>query len=192
MKQSRREFLKSASIAAAGVTAGTLGMSADKDLDAVIIATADFQHALHAAEAAGQKKHAYVGKPFAETMEIYYSNGGELNVETNKVSSNGGLTGKEALVMGMKPFLLPEMDLTDRSVKVATAAATGVDEMTSLHMRNWLECVRSGKQPNAPVEAGYYHSVSTIMTTAALRTGKVARCDEQRREVLAGGDVFQY
>ena len=149
MKQSRRDFLKSAAIAAAGVTTGTLGISAqsygrilgsndrvmvgivgfadrskdalmpafwnhasdfncqilgvsdiwnrrreegvrfikertgdsvrayrnndelyaDKELDAVIIATADFQHALHAAEAAEHRKHAYVEKPFAETME---------------------------------------------------------------------------------------------------------------------------
>ncbi len=39
-----------------------------KDIDAVIISTADFQHALHLAEAAKAKKDAYVEKPFAETM----------------------------------------------------------------------------------------------------------------------------
>ncbi len=39
-----------------------------KDIDAVIISTADFQHALHLAEAARAKKDAYVEKPFAETM----------------------------------------------------------------------------------------------------------------------------
>ncbi|MCK9639449.1 MAG: Gfo/Idh/MocA family oxidoreductase [Prolixibacteraceae bacterium] len=39
-----------------------------KDIDAVIISTADFQHALHLAEAAGHKKDAYCEKPFAETM----------------------------------------------------------------------------------------------------------------------------
>jgi hypothetical protein len=38
------------------------------DIDAVIISTADFQHALHLAEAARAKKDAYVEKPFAETM----------------------------------------------------------------------------------------------------------------------------
>jgi len=40
-----------------------------KDLDAVIISTADFQHAIHAIEAVKAKKDAYVEKPFAETME---------------------------------------------------------------------------------------------------------------------------
>ena len=43
-------------------------MYEDKDIDAVIISTADFQHALHAAEAAQNGKDAYVEKPFAETM----------------------------------------------------------------------------------------------------------------------------
>jgi predicted dehydrogenase len=124
--------------------------------------------------------------------EIYYSNGGELNLETNRVTSSGGLTEREAAVMGMKSFLLPQMDLTDPAVRAETGAATGGDLMTSLHVRNWLESMREGKQPHAPVEAGYYHSVSTIMTTAALHTGKAVTFDEQRQEVLAGGEVFQY
>ncbi|MFM9908359.1 MAG: Gfo/Idh/MocA family protein, partial [Chitinophagaceae bacterium] len=40
-----------------------------KELDAVIISTADFQHALHAMEAVKEGKDAYCEKPFAETME---------------------------------------------------------------------------------------------------------------------------
>ena len=40
-----------------------------KDLDGVIISTADFQHALHAIEAVKAGKDAYVEKPFAETMQ---------------------------------------------------------------------------------------------------------------------------
>ncbi|MDR0724701.1 MAG: Gfo/Idh/MocA family oxidoreductase, partial [Prevotellaceae bacterium] len=40
-----------------------------KDIDAVIISTADFQHALHLVEAAKAGKHAYCEKPFAETLD---------------------------------------------------------------------------------------------------------------------------
>ena len=39
------------------------------DIDAVIISTADFQHALHLTEAAKAGKHAYCEKPFAETLD---------------------------------------------------------------------------------------------------------------------------
>ena len=38
--------------------------------------------------------------------EIYYSNGGELNLNTNKVSPKGGLRKRFAEEMGMKPNLL--------------------------------------------------------------------------------------
>ena len=44
-------------------------------------------------------------------MEIYYSNGGELNLNTNKVTPNGGLTKRFAEAMQMQPNLLPEMNL---------------------------------------------------------------------------------
>src|SRR3954452_16648543 len=40
-----------------------------KNIDAVFISTADFQHALHAAEAVNAKCDVYCEKPFAETME---------------------------------------------------------------------------------------------------------------------------
>ncbi len=126
------------------------------------------------------------------TKEIYYSNGGELNLDTNKVTPNGGLTERRASAMGMKPFLLDEYSLSDSKVKVVTSANTGADDMTSIHMLNWMECIRSRKQANAPVEAGYNHSIANIMTTAALRTGQFVTFDEKNQEVLAGGKVFKY
>ncbi len=123
--------------------------------------------------------------------EVYYSNGGELNLVTNKISPNGGLGAREAAAMKMKANLLPEIDLSAGAPGVATSANTGADPLTSNHMRNWMECVRSRKQPNAPVEAGYSHSIATIMTNAAVRTGARAVFDEGTQEVMAGGKVFK-
>ena len=123
--------------------------------------------------------------------EIYYSNGGELNLNTNKVSSKGGLTQKMAEAMNMKPFLLPDMSLSEVE-KVVASANTGGDKLTSNHIRNWMECVRSRKTPNAPVEAGYSHSIATIMTNAAVHTGAKVTFDEKTQEVMANGKVFIY
>lgn len=124
--------------------------------------------------------------------ELYYSNGGELNLITNKVSSKGGLDKNHASAMNMQPNLLPEVDLVKQAVEVVASANTGGDPLTSAHMRNWMECVRSRKQPNAPVEAGYNHSIACIMTNAAVRTGQKATFNEKTQQVLAGGKVFKY
>ncbi|MEY2916306.1 MAG: hypothetical protein RIS73_20 [Bacteroidota bacterium] len=124
--------------------------------------------------------------------EIYYSNGGELNLVTNKVSPKGGLTQKMAEAMHMPANLLPELDLAGDSAKVVASANTGKDILTSNHMRNWMDCIRSRKQPNAPVEAGYMHSIACIMVNAAVHTGQKATFNTATQDVMAGGKVFKY
>jgi len=123
--------------------------------------------------------------------EIYYSNGGELNLITNTVSPKGGLSKRFADEMKIQPNLLTEQSLT-QAEKVIASANTGGDSLTSNHIRNWMECVRSRKQPNAPVEAGYGHSIATCMTTAAAHTGLKVWFDEKTQEVMAGDKPFKY
>jgi predicted dehydrogenase len=125
-----------------------------------------------------------------DPKEIYFSNGGEMNLNTNKITPTGGLTGRHASAMNMKANLLPEQVLDDPSVKTVSAANTGGDHTTTAHMLNWMECVRNRKETNAPVTAGYYHSIACIMTNAAARTGAKVTFDEAKQEVIAGGKVF--
>jgi predicted dehydrogenase len=124
--------------------------------------------------------------------ELYYSNGGMLNLDTNKITPEGGLTKNYADAMGMQPFLLEEFELPSRGMKTATAANMSADPMSAAHVRNWMECVRSRKTPNAPIEAGYNHSIANIMTTAALRTGLKVTFYEKNQEVMAGNTVFKF
>jgi predicted dehydrogenase len=124
------------------------------------------------------------------TKEIYFSNGGSLNLDTNKITSEGGLEAGDAKAMKMQANLLEPGNLP--GFKAETSANTGSDPMTNAHMRNWMECVRDRKKTNADVMAGYNHSIANIMCTAALRTGEKASFDEVNQEVLAGGKVFQY
>jgi len=122
--------------------------------------------------------------------ELYFSNGGMLNLDTNMVTSEGGLQAGDAKDMNMKPNLLTQFELP--KVSITTSADTGGDPMTVAHMRNWMECVRSRQKPHADVVAGYNHSIANIMCTASLRTGEKAIFDEKTQEVMAGGKVFQY
>lgn len=117
------------------------------------------------------------------TKEYYYSNGGMINLDTNKITSEGGLKEGPAKEMGMQANLLPEMTLAN-ATKMETSANTGSDPMTSLHMRNWMECVRSRQEPNAPAKAGFNHSVANIMATMALHTGKRVTWDSTKQDVV--------
>ena len=125
-----------------------------------------------------------------DTKEVYYSNGGTLNLDTNQITPDGGLTEEYAKAMEMKPNLLKARSL--EGAKAAAGATTGADPLTSAHMLNWLECLRSRKEPNAPIEAGYHHAIAVIMANAAYRTGEKVTFSEKKQEVLAGGSVFKY
>jgi predicted dehydrogenase len=122
--------------------------------------------------------------------ELYYSNGGTLNLDTNRITPEGGLTERAAKAMNLPPNRLPEMSLAE-AAKMETGAATGVDDATSANMRNWMECVRSRNTPNADIEAGYSHSVALCMTIAALQTGQRVTFDDSRQEVVLGGAAME-
>ncbi len=121
-----------------------------------------------------------------ETKEYYYSNGGMLNLDTGKITPEGGLTANHARAMKREAFLLPELTLADTSARVETAANTGADRDTTANVRNWMECVRSRQKPNADIEAGYNHSLALVMTIAAMQTGRKVTFDTQRQQVAAG------
>jgi predicted dehydrogenase len=124
------------------------------------------------------------------TKELYFSNGGMLNLDTNKITPEGGLSDREAAAMKMKGNRLAEFELP--KVAVETAANTSGDSMTSAHMLNWMECVRSRQKTHAPVEAGYNHAIACIMANAAYRTGLAVHFDPKERQVKAGKKVFKY
>ncbi len=122
--------------------------------------------------------------------ELYYSNGGMIDMDKQTVTPTGGLTAHSAAEMGMQPNLLPSFSLVEHAEAASTAADTGADPETSANMRNWMECVRSRKTPNAPIEAGYSHSIALCMNVAAIQSGEKATFDEETQQVLAGGKVY--
>ncbi len=122
--------------------------------------------------------------------ELYYSNGGMIDMDKQCVSPEGGLSAKSAAEMHMKPNLLPSFSLIDHADKASNEANTGADPETSANMRNWMECVRSRKTPNAPIEAGYSHSIALCMNVAAIQTGEKVTFDDTTQQVIAGGKPY--
>jgi predicted dehydrogenase len=123
--------------------------------------------------------------------ELYYSNGGMMDMDKQTVTPTGGLRAKEAAAMGLKENLLPSFSLVEKAEAASTSADTGKDPMTSANMRNWMECVRSRKTPNASIQAGYNHSVALCMNIAAIQTGQKVTFNEKTQQVMAGGKVYE-
>jgi predicted dehydrogenase len=122
--------------------------------------------------------------------ELYYSNGGMIDMDKQCVSPEGGLTAKYGAEMNMKPNQLPSFSLVEHAEKASTSADTGSDPETSANMRNWMECVRSRKTPNAPIEAGYSHSIALCMNVAAIQTGQKVTFDDATQQVMVGDKPY--
>jgi len=48
----------------------------------------------------------------------------------------------------------------------------GIDDLTTEHMANWFECIRSRQPPHATVHNGFAHSVACIMAAQSYWSGK--------------------
>jgi hypothetical protein len=54
------------------------------------------------------------------------------------------------------------------------------------HFLDWLQCLRTRKTTNVPIEAGYYHCVPALMGVRAMDTGKRQVFDPQTRQIREG------
>lgn len=122
--------------------------------------------------------------------ELYYSNGGMLDMDKQTVTPTGGLSAKSAAEMKMQANQLEPFSLSKAVEETSTSANTGADNQTSANMRNWMECVRSRKTPNASVDAGYSHSVALCMNIAAIQTGQKVTFNDKTQQVMVGGKVY--
>jgi predicted dehydrogenase len=123
--------------------------------------------------------------------ELYYSNGGMIDMDKQTVTDTGGLTARSAAEMKMQPNLLKSFSLVEKAEAVNTDADMHGDPQTAANMRNWMECVRSRKTPNASIEAGYSHSIALCMNVAAIQTGQKVTFDEKTQQVMVGGKVYE-
>ena len=51
------------------------------------------------------------------------------------------------------------------------------------HFLDWLQCIRGGGTPHAPIEAGYAHAVAVIMAMTSYETGRKTVYDPKARTI---------
>ncbi|HPD30159.1 MAG TPA: Gfo/Idh/MocA family oxidoreductase [Phycisphaerae bacterium] len=52
------------------------------------------------------------------------------------------------------------------------------------HQHNWVECMRTGKKPNAPVQLGFSSLLPSHMANIAYRSGRKVAWDPQARKIV--------
>ena len=60
-------------------------------------------------------------------------------------------------------------------------------EGTSDHLRNWLDCIRSRKEPNAPIKVGVAAARAAHIGNAALRSGRKVTWDDKHQKLEFAG-----
>lgn len=99
--------------------------------------------------------------------------------------------GNSTRVLGEKGLL--KLDRGDAPVYTAEGgirrdgSIRGENKVTPVerpdHFLNWFQCLRNGETPQAPVEAGWQHSVACIMAVESMDTGRRTRYDAARRRI---------
>jgi hypothetical protein len=54
------------------------------------------------------------------------------------------------------------------------------------HMKNWIECCKSRKEPNSTIELGHQVISAAHLANMAYRTGKKVHFDPEKGEVIKG------
>jgi predicted dehydrogenase len=60
----------------------------------------------------------------------------------------------------------------------------GIDDLSTEHMANWFECMRSRQQPHATVHNGFAHSVACMMAAESYFSGKKMYWDPAAEMIL--------
>ncbi len=74
----------------------------------------------------------------------------------------------------------------------AMQEAGSSDEQLTLHVRNFLDCIKSRERTIADVEDGHQVSTACHLANIALRTGRKLRWDPERDEIVGDRDASSY
>ena len=112
-------------------------------------------------------------------VELFCESGSEL-VQTRFEGTDGWM------VTGYRGTYASDPDL----VKGCPTKPTGVDDPHSSHMANFIDCVKSREEPEAPVETGHSSAVLCHIANAMIRLfpetgpGHVAKWDAKAEQFI--------
>ncbi len=76
------------------------------------------------------------------------------------------------------------MQGSEDTAAITKKSERGFGFATELHVRNFLECVRTRKTPTAPMRLGFQACLVTLLANLSLSTGKRVRWDDRAGKVV--------
>jgi predicted dehydrogenase len=130
------------------------------------------------------------GREVPDTMSVNMQHSEELLFTWDSGFGNA-LLGITEHVLGTDGTIVngSEMDEAIRYVPEKANRPNGAEVVgqrrtpATAHMQNFLDCIRSGKEPNCPVELGYRVAIATRMSVDSYRQGRKLRWDPDKEEV---------
>lgn len=68
--------------------------------------------------------------------------------------------------------------------KATAPDIVGAGNETDMHMRNFMDCIRSRKETDCPFELGYRSAIACQMAVASYRQGKEVRWDAETEQIV--------
>jgi predicted dehydrogenase len=93
---------------------------------------------------------------------------------------------KARLDLGRESYaLIPQTSAVELKAAKERRDPDSFESASRAHVRNFLECVRERKEPNAPIEVGNHVNVVNCMAIQSMRSGRKLRWDTAAQKAVA-------
>jgi len=80
----------------------------------------------------------------------------------------------------------------DRKTRKPSIAEKGEGNNTKIHLRNWLDCVRSGRQTENDLEIGHVSSIPGHLANISYRVGRKLRWDAEKEAIIGDEEASKH
>jgi predicted dehydrogenase len=127
------------------------------------------------------------GREVPDTMNVSLEQPEEILISwasgfgNNKLSSSEDVLGDNGTIerANQVRYLPQKMNRADGTEMVGHAT-----NVPHVHMQNFFDCVRSGREPNCPFDLGFRVSIASRMAVDSYRLGRTLRWDPRKEEIV--------
>ena len=130
------------------------------------------------------------GREVPDTMNVAMEHPEEIlytwdsSFGNNELGSTEDVLGSDGtLARGQQLRYLPQKVNRPDGAEILGNTRTGANE-TKAHIQNFLDCVRTGAEPNCPFEVGFCTSIACRMAVDSYRLGRTLRWDPVKEEIV--------